>query len=228
MSAWWQWRSTGWRSAGRGIALGVCVAGVAWGQTVELKGVTIDKEKGRVSFPAAINMAEGNLEYLLVNVMGKTHESLLSTKIEPVDLQVAMLLVGFKPAEKSDTQPPAQINIEYLRGAPELKGARVGISLEWKDEKGPHAMKAEDMIWNTKENRAAPEGVWTYNGSEVYMGKFLAQVDGSVVALVRDSAAMINNPRPGNDNDQIWEVNGRVTPKVGTAVEVIIEKEPDK
>ena len=69
------------------------------------------------------------------------------------------------------------------------------------------------------------EGPWTYNGSEMYDGKFLAQVDGSVAALVRDSGALMNNPRPGNDDDQIWEVYSKVTPPVGTAVDVIIELE---
>ena len=58
---------------------------------------------------------------------------------------------------------------------------------------------------------------------ELYGGHFLAQVDGSIAALVRDPAALINNPRPGNDDDQIWEVYSKTTPPAGTAVDVTIQ-----
>jgi hypothetical protein len=156
---------------------------------------------------------------LIVADTGKTHESLLSTKIEPYDIQVAMLLLGIPPAGKSDSQPPGQINREYLKSAPELKGEKVSVFLTWPG----HRARAEDLVWNREKNAAMTEGPWTYNGSEVYYGKFLAQIDGSVAALVRDSAALMNNPRPGNDDDQIWQVNSDVTPPVGTAVDVTIE-----
>ena len=191
----------------------------ATGQTLDFRGIQIDKTKRTVTFPAAINMKQGMLEYLIVTETGKTHESLLSTKIAPYDIQVAMLLLGVKPAAKSGSEPPGQLNREYLKGAPQLQGEKVSLFVAW----AGHRVRAEDLIWNTQENAPMTEGPWTYNGSEVFGGKFLAQVDGSVTALVRDSAALMNNPRPGNDDDQIWEVYSKVTPPVGTAVDVIIE-----
>jgi hypothetical protein len=188
---------------------------------LEYRGIQIDKEKRTVTFPAAINMTTGMLEYLIVADTGKTHESLLSTKIQPYDIQVAMLLLGIKPAEKSDNEPPGQINKAYLSTVPELKGAKISLFLTWPG----HRVRAEDLIWNLEGNTVMTEGPWTYNGSELYDGRFLAQIDGSITALVRDSAALMNNPRPGNDDDQIWEVYSKVTPPIGTAVDVIIELE---
>jgi hypothetical protein len=188
---------------------------------LDFRGIHIDKEKRTVRFPAAINMKEGMLEYLIVAETGKTHESLLSTKISPYDIQVAMLLLGMAPAGKADSEPPGQLNKAYLSTAPELKGEKVSLFVEWPG----HRVRAEDLVWNLQENARMTEGPWTYNGSELYDGRFLAQVDGSVTALVRDSAALVNNPRPGNDDDQIWEVYSKVTPPVGTAVDVIIELE---
>ena len=41
------------------------------------------------------------LEYLIVAETGKTHESLLSTKIAPYDIQVAMLLLGIAAGGES-------------------------------------------------------------------------------------------------------------------------------
>jgi hypothetical protein len=203
---------------------GLCYGAAVYGQTngvVDYRGIHIDKPKGTVTFPAEINMQSGMLEYLIVADTGKTHESLLSTKIEPYDIQVAMLLLGVQPAGKSDSEPPGQITRDYLKTAPELKGDRVNLFLTWPG----HRVRAEDLIWNLENNAVMTPGPWTYNGSEMYDGRFLAQVDGSVTALVRDSGALVNNPRPGNDDDQIWEVYSAVTPPVGTAVDVTIQLE---
>jgi len=202
------------------VGIGFC--GTVRGDgTLDYRGITIDKVKRTITFPAEINMKDGMLEYLMVADTGKTHESLLSTKIQPYDIQVAMLLLGVKPAAKGNSEPPGQINKEYLKTAPELKGERVNIFLTWPG----HRVRAEDLIWNLEEKAAMTQGPWTYNGSEMYDGKFLAQIDGSVAALVRDSGALINNPRPGNDDDQIWEAYTQVTPPVGTAVDVTVELE---
>ena len=78
-------------------------------------------------------MTDGMLEYLIVTEMGKTHESLLSTKIEPYDIQVAMLLLGIEPAGKADAEPPAQITKDYLKGAPGLKGETINVYVVWQD-----------------------------------------------------------------------------------------------
>ena len=195
------------------------------GKALDFRGIQIDKEKRTITFPAAINMTQGMLEYLIVAETGKTHESLLSTKIQPYDIQVAMLLLGIAPAGKADAQPPAQINKAYLKTAPELKGEKISIFLAWQDARGGHRVRAEEMIWNLEKNAPMAGGPWTYTGSLMYGGKFLAQIDGSVAALVRDSAALMNNPRPGNDDDQIWEAYTQVTPAAGTAVDVIVKLE---
>jgi hypothetical protein len=192
---------------------------------IDFRGIRIDKEKKTVTFPAVINMQSGMVEYLMVTDKGKTHESLLSTKIEPYDIQVAMLLLGIKPAVTAETEPPAQINKDYLAKAPQLKGENVNVMLTWKDGKAQHTARAEEMITDLKTNAAMTPGPWLYNGSEIYDGKFLAQVDGSIAAVVRDSAALMINPRPGNDDDQIWEVNTKATPKEGTAVDFTIQLE---
>jgi hypothetical protein len=196
----------------------------AFTQTIDYKGIEIDKAKATITFPAQINMQTGLLEYLIVADTGKTHESLLSTKIPPYDIQVAMLLLGVKPAAKSDSQPPGQITRDYLKTAPDLAGPAVDISFTIHGQK----LRAEDLIWNLDKNALMTHGAWTYNGSELYDGRFLAQIDGSIVALVRDSAALANNPRPGNDNDQIWQVYSAITPKVGTPVDVTIQIEQSK
>jgi hypothetical protein len=53
-------------------------------------------------------------------------------------------------------------------------------------------------------------------------GHFLAQIEGAHAALVTYPAALINNPRKGNDNDQIWTVNTKAVPAVKTPVDIVI------
>jgi hypothetical protein len=53
-------------------------------------------------------------------------------------------------------------------------------------------------------------------------GHFLAQTEGVFAALVTNPSALINNPRKGNNDDQIWEVNEKVVPRAETAVQITV------
>jgi len=59
----------------------------------------------------------------------------------------------------------------------------------------------------------------------VVRGTFLAQRDGQIAALIDDLDAMVNNPRPGHDNDQIWQLDSNTLPPLGTPVEVTFKLE---
>src|SRR5205809_3031203 len=54
----------------------------------------LDKNTNNLTFPGAVQLDKGYLEYLLVAPFGSTHESLLVTEIQPSDLHFAMLLLG--------------------------------------------------------------------------------------------------------------------------------------
>src|SRR5882762_647956 len=62
----------------------------------QLGAVRFDKNRQTVSFPALVNMREGNLEYLIVTTTGKTHESLLRTEAQAFQIHLALLLLGAK------------------------------------------------------------------------------------------------------------------------------------
>ena len=57
-------------------------------------------------------------------------------------------------------------------------------------------------------------------------GRFLAQTEGAFVALVTNPSALLNNPRKGSDNDQMWGVNEKAVPPVNTPVEIIFKLIP--
>jgi len=182
--------------------------------------ITVNKQAGTVRFPATVNMADGALEYLLVSDKGKTHESLFATAVAPFQLQVAMLLLGVTPTREIKDLPPEQINAEFLKGAPELKGDKVDVLVSWKSGADAQVIRAEEWVSNRLTHAPMTAGPWIYTGSAIYQKEFLAQEDGSIIALVTDPAALVNNPRPGHDDDSIWSVRNEKAPPVGTPVEI--------
>jgi len=191
----------------------------------------LDKNNNTLTFPGTVQVDKGYLEYLLVTPQGSTHESLLVTEIQPGDLHFAMLLLGAKgagiltpaPADK----PPAQIDAAYLKRAPRLKGDPVTISATWIRNGKGETVRVEEWMINTTTNKPAEKGSWIYTGSMFSSGKFLAQLEGCLAAVVTNPSALINNPRPGNDNDQIWITNEKRVPPSATPVEITIRLEAE-
>lgn len=195
----------------------------------QIGAVRIDQAQRTATFPGKVNMADGNLEYLIVTTEGATHESLLSTGVQPSDLHFSMLLLGAKgaglEAPAPEDAPPPQINRQYLEHAPRLKGDRISIRVKWSAGGMEKSVPVEDWILNTETKKPAARGPWLYTGSMFRNGQFLAQLDGAHAALVTYPAALINNPRKGSDNDLAWEVNTRAVPPVDTPVEIVIQLE---
>lgn len=198
----------------------------------QIGSLRLNKESSTVSFPGKLNMAEGTLEYLLVTPAGSTHESLLVTEVQPADLHFAMLLLGAKGAGLTtpapDDAPPAQINKEYLRRAPKLKGDSILITVKWKAGDAWQTAAVEDWLRDSKTKRPAKRGPWLYTGSMFKEGRFLAQTEGTFAALVTYPSALINNPREHNDDDTAWEVNAKAVPNVETPVEITIQLQTSK
>jgi len=189
----------------------------------EIGPVRLDQKARTLTFPGMVNMNDGNLEYLLVTERGNVHESLLESDVSPNDLHFAMLLLGAKGSGESTANlPPGQIDAKYLKTAPKLKGDPIDIRVKWHAGETEKTVPVEDWIINTQTNKPMERGPWIYNGSLFNDGHFMAQIEGAHAALVTFPAALINNPRKGNDNDQIWIVNTKAVPAVKTPVEIVI------
>jgi hypothetical protein len=199
----------------------------------QLGQVRFDKSRKTVQFPAQLNMNAGLIEYFLVSTKGKTYESLLRTETDPYQIQLAMLLVGANGAPQTPAllaAPSTPFHVNRSAGAanvppPLVAGDRISIELAWTVDGREKRARAEDWVLNllTKTNAAA--GTWIYNGSRVVDSIFIAQRDGSIVAMIDDVDSMVNNPRPGHDNDQIWQIQTNALPPLETPVEVTFRLE---
>jgi hypothetical protein len=179
----------------------------------ELGQVRWDKDKRTVSFPASVNQREGNIEYVVVTATGKTHESLLRTTAEPYHLQLAFLLLGAKGAGTNNL-PEEPVN--------PLPGEKVEVEFNWNVDGKMQRFRAEEFVHDRKANGPARRGDWIYTGSRLREDGFAAQLDGSIVSLITDADALINNPRPGREDDDNWLVRTNNLPPLHAPVEVTI------
>jgi hypothetical protein len=188
--------------------------------------VRIDREQRTVSFPARLNLDQGPMEYFLVTSWGKTHESILKTDTEPFRIHLAMLLLDTNAngANSGTNGPPVSIG-GFISHPPNIRlpGEAVSIELAWTVDGRETRKRAEDLIFNTEQKSVMRAGDWVYTGSRVVEGLFLAEIDGSVVSLVTDAEALINNEGAGHDNDQIWLPNTNNLPPSNTPVMVSIK-----
>ena len=175
--------------------------------------VTLDRQSKSLTFPAAVNMNAGLVEYLVVTTDGKIHESVFKTKAEPFHIHAAMLLLGAKVETNIDTAvffdpkgevPGQKLKVEVILPS---QGGRIGPIHEFLQNSQSKTTVTADQIPG-----------WIYNGSRMSDGVFLAQPEGSIISLIADPAALINNPRQDRQNDELWVANGRTVPPVGTAV----------
>lgn len=188
-------------------------------------GIRLDKKHRCITFDGTVNQRNGLIEYLLVNDKGKLHESLLATKLAPHDIHLAMLLIGLTENTKSNLDeplPPSAIDTAYLHDTPKLKGVPVRISVAWTQAGQRQQAAAESWIFNLHTNLLMSPGPWTYNGSLIMDGTFLADQDLSIVSVITDPTALANNPREGYDDDLIWQVQASAVPPLNTPVEITL------
>ncbi len=191
----------------------------------QVGAVKLEKVARRVSFPAKLNMTDGPLEYLLVTGQGKLHESVLKTEIEAHHLQVAMLLLGAKGMPAAPlTNAPSGGPITQALGErnPPLPGDAVTIEVAWTHAGKPQRRRIEELVFNKRAKEPMSPGPFTFTGSRVWQGKFVAQTEGSLISIISDPDALFNNPRPLRDADDTWVVRKQDVPPLDTAVEVSI------
>ena len=187
-----------------------------------LGDIEINKKNKSLSFPVAVNMDKGLLEYLLVRTGGKTHESLFRTEVQPYDLQFAFLLLGFE-----GTDAP----LSFQGDPAKPKGEAVTITVSYTKADGKSVMThPEDFMVKFIDNKPAPikKLDWVFTGSAVHNGQFMAQMDGSIVAIYHDPYALLDNASAGGETDKVWFVREGAVPPIGTAMVLTIKSNSSK
>lgn len=165
---------------------------------IKIGEIIIHRTERTITFPVAVAVRDQLLEYLLVHETGKTHESLLTTKIFPRDLHLAALLLG-------------------------VNGQSPKIELTWR-KNGPDARRLlTEMIGAVEGTAPLASGKWHYSGSTFDSRGFVAQREGSFITVLDDPASLIRHPdaiKLGQD-DQFRPAIKQLPPK-GTPIKILL------
>ena len=185
--------------------------------------VTLDQAARTIRFPATVNMTKGPVEYVLVAAKGKVHESVFVTKTSIRDIHLAMLLLGVQPAA-AVPGPDQTLKIPA--------GAAVNATVEW-ETNGPlasHPLAAMIALAEGDPDhpglRTLRDGAWLYQGSCFDAYGFRALREGSVISLIGDDSALVNNPGSDRDNDDLHVPNATLLPRPGMPVSIIFTCPP--
>lgn len=195
----------------------------------DLNGIRFNAATREIRVPTEVNAQKLPIEYLLVHETGKTHESILRTKVNASDLQVAILLCHYEPGTDGLAHPDAPKDLTPIKPLPlKTPGAnRMKIDIEWKDGKETKRVPLVEWMHDINTRKPPPDlDAWIFSGSYVDKDGFAAQAQGTFIANYLDRNAMINSPAKGNWDDQIWISNAAVIPAEGTPVTVIISPAP--
>lgn len=189
--------------------------------------ITINSNTREIRFPAVVNMTDGVLEYAIVHENGKTHESLLSTSIKPIELNLAMLLANYEAhlGEAAKHLPDLLPETKKMMEKPmEKPGAnRIQIDLLWTDKNSKqHRVPLAEWVHDRKSGKPLVTPYWIYTGSLITEVGYAAEFEGSIVGIYFDIIAMMNCPVPGNASDEWWQVETKDVPELNTPVVVSI------
>jgi hypothetical protein len=177
----------------------------------QLGDVRLDKPSSTLSFPGFVNMTNLVVEYAIVGSGGKRHESVLVTKVAPYQIHLSALLLG------------ATNRLSNAEAGQSLSGHPITIWVAWKTGEIEMKVPLETLICKGTGGPPMSRGAWLYNGSQVLQGTFMAQKEESIVAIMEDPGALVNNPRPGREDDELWFVRHEAVPPLDTPVQITFD-----
>jgi hypothetical protein len=184
--------------------------------------ITVDTVSREIRFAGEINMATGMVEVVVCTIYGKTHESVISTKIRPLNLHLAMLLLGLKNGYNPGWRKPEDPDFEKEGwGVP--PGDMVEVYAGWSVNGATKEVRIEDLIKVDPEGKPMVCTSWVFVGSFVdERGGYLADGVGSVITNWHDGTTVIDCPLKTARNDDCMYTNDVVCPPVKTPVEIRI------
>lgn len=193
--------------------------------TMRIGEITFRPESREIRIPTRVNMTAGLLEFVLVHVNGKVHESLLVTEANATHLNIALKLLRYQPSEELFRllEDDGSVSDKYPEvPAATRAAARVRLAVEWQEGQESKSAPLHEWIASAATERPMPEPPWVYGGSYVLEGRFAAETSGDIVATFVTRNALINYGGKDNEDDEAWIPAPRRVPPEGTPVTLVI------
>ncbi|HCE43795.1 MAG TPA: hypothetical protein DET40_09635 [Lentisphaeria bacterium] len=158
-------------------------------QDLKIGDITIHRKERELSFPGKVNLTSGDLEVLIAMPHGRVHESLLSSKIDPMKLQLALLLLGAE-------------NGARIGGGKTRQGTLLNIDVQ---PEGGKRVPVEEWLLNKKTEKGMERVGWVFVGSSFSANMYcMAKEEGNIVNVWSFGNTILDNPSStGNDDDFI-------------------------
>ena len=158
-------------------------------------------------------MQKGMIELLACAPGGKTHETVVVMDVVPYHLQVALILLGLNYvgglAIQGDTLTPRGDSLEVL--------------ITWNSNGRDTTVRGEDFAWDIPRKAPMQHTPWIFTGSKMMDGKYMADVEKSLITTYHDPFTILDNPLSTGADDETYKVNENLVPPKGTAVTVTIK-----
>ena len=175
------------------------------GDEYKFGNIFFNRKTREIRFPASVIQNEVILEYAIVHaITGKVHESLLAAEVSPLHLQIVMKLLRYQ-ASKRDIWPaydeegkiakPMQDDgkgrVEFFITATDKKGKKTTVPMsDWVERR---IIGEEEGV--VKSKTMSPK-TFSYTGSGIYEGFYIAEAEGAIAAIYRYAGAMFNAFQP--------------------------------
>ena len=159
--------------------------------------VSLNKKTREITFGAGVNLVDRPLEYLLVNTKGKVHEALFLTDISPLNLNIAMKLIGYKGSkELFEIVDEDYLPTGKFHEVPDeiKKAARLDILVQWEADGKTNTVPINDLIIHSTTTKPMAPGPWLYHGSYMHEGQFKAEVNGDIFSIIPVSYTHLTLP----------------------------------
>ena len=199
----------------------------------DLNGIQITAATRELRIPCTILHQKLPIEYALCHETGeKVHETILETKVKPIQVQLALLLANYQPGTKGildKLDPKEERPYNAKDTEPATPGAnRIAIHCEWKEGDKVKKVPLSDFIQNIDTRKTPPDlDTWIFNGSIIDGTGFAAEITGSIISTYVDRVAIINSAAKGNHRDELWISMPSNIPAEETKVTLIITPAAD-
>lgn len=193
--------------------------------------VSLNKKTREITFGAGVNLVDRPLEYLLVNTKGKVHEALFLTDISPLNLNIAMKLIGYKGSkELFEIVDEDYLPTGKFHEVPDeiKKAARLDILVQWEADGKTNTVPINDLIIHSITTKPMAPGPWLYHGSYMHEGQFKAEVNGDIFSIIPRQPPLVSYPGKDNLNDDVWFTHPKRMPGEGTVVKIILKPHQPK
>jgi len=204
-------------------------------------GLELDLERGVCAVPVTVQVRDDLLEFLLTDVHGSSHETMLTTEVQPSVLNAALLLLGVQPGTNARwiEVDPAPTLEERRQGASAYDvhppaGDGFYLYLAWREGEETHFYRVEDLLRNLATGRSMRRHRWVYIGSHMLPGRaegeperFAADLERNHVnlALLSGGTTLVTAALPESQWQAIWLPNAWLLPPRGTELHLYFSRE---